>query len=78
MSAKLPIMAVTNQSSPAEKIALFRWLFRGREEVYPLRFESVKMGKSGYSPVCGNEWSNQACSMSPPRTLFEMTLRTLP
>lgn len=54
-------MAVTSQSSPAEKIALFRSLFRGREEVYPLRFESAKTGKSGYSPVCGNEWVRGVC-----------------
>ena len=55
------IMPVTNQSSPAEKIALFRSLFRGRQEVYPLRFESAKTGKAGYSPVCGNEWVRGIC-----------------
>jgi len=38
---------VTNHYIPAEKIALFRSLFRRREEVWPLRFESVKSGKSG-------------------------------
>ncbi len=54
-------MPVTNQSTPAEKIALFRSLFRGREEVWPLRFESVKTGKAGYSPVCGNEWVRGVC-----------------
>jgi hypothetical protein len=54
-------MPITNQSAPAEKITLFRSLFRGREEVYPARFESVKSGKSGYSPVCGNEWVRGIC-----------------
>lgn len=54
-------MTVTNQSSPAAKIALFRSLFRGRREVYPARFESVKTGKAGYSPVCGNEWVRGVC-----------------
>lgn len=54
-------MPVTNHSTPAEKIALFRSLFRGREEVYALRFESVKTGKAGYSPVCGNEWVRGVC-----------------
>ena len=43
-------------SSSADKIALFRSLFRGREDVYPQRFESSKTGKSGYSPACANEW----------------------
>ena len=35
------------------KIALFRRLFRGREDVYPQRWESAK-GTSGYAPTCGN------------------------
>jgi hypothetical protein len=48
--------AVHNYSTPSEKIALFRNLFRGREDVYPNRWES-KTGKSGYSPACENEWS---------------------
>ncbi len=54
-------MAVSNQSSPAEKIVLFRSLFRGRAEVYAARFESVKTGKAGYAPVCGNEWVRGVC-----------------
>lgn len=37
-----------------DKINLFRRLFRGREDVYPQRWESAK-GTSGYSPACGNE-----------------------
>jgi hypothetical protein len=43
-------------STPEEKIALFRSLFRGREDLYAKRFESRKTGKSGYQPVCKNEW----------------------
>ena len=39
-----------------DKIAPFRGLFRGREEIYARRFESRKSGKSGYAPACGNEW----------------------
>lgn len=51
-----------NQHSPAEaKIALFRSLFRGREDVYPHRFESRKTGRAGYSPACGNEWVPGIC-----------------
>ena len=52
---------VTNQSSQEEKIALFRSLFRGREDVYPRRFESMKTGKKGYQPVCRNEWISGIC-----------------
>jgi hypothetical protein len=48
---------LVNQTSPSHaKIALFRSLFRGREDVYPRRFESRKTGKAGYAPACANEW----------------------
>src|SRR6476661_1931460 len=52
---------VTQQSPPAAKIALFRSLFHGREDVYPHRFESRKTGRAGYSPACGNEWVPGIC-----------------
>ena len=49
------------QSTSQAKIALFRSLFRGREEIYARRFESRKTGKSGYAPACGNEWIRGIC-----------------
>ncbi len=52
---------VTNTSEPEAKIALFRALFRGREDVYPVRFESQKSGRSGYAPACANEWMRGLC-----------------
>lgn len=52
---------VHGRSSTGEKIALFRSLFRGREDVYPRRFESKKTGRSGYAPACGNEWVRGIC-----------------
>ena len=52
---------VTQGSSPEAKIRLFRSLFRGREDVYPRRFESRKTNKAGYSPVCANEWIRGVC-----------------
>jgi hypothetical protein len=39
----------------AERVALFRSLFRGRQDVFPLRWENRKNGRSGYSPACENE-----------------------
>ena len=53
--------AVTNHSPAAAKIVLFRSLFRGREDVYPRRFENRKTGKMGYAPACGNEWVRGIC-----------------
>jgi hypothetical protein len=39
----------------AQKIALFRSLFRGREDVYAQRWESPD-GRSGYSPKSERDW----------------------
>lgn len=52
---------MNQQSTAAEKIALFRSLFRGREDVYPRRFESRKTGRAGYQPACANEWVRGVC-----------------
>src|SRR5579862_7135734 len=41
--------------SSAEKIALFRSLFRGREDVYAQRWDSPD-GRSGYSPRTERDW----------------------
>ena len=51
-----------SHSSPVgEKIARFRSLFRGRDDVYARRFENARSGKTGYSPACGNEWMRGVC-----------------
>ena len=52
---------VTNASEPAAKVALFRSLFRGREDIYPVRFESHRTGRGGYAPACANEWARGLC-----------------
>ena len=55
-------LGLVNRASLAEaKIALFRSLFRGRDDVYARRFESRKTGKSGYAPACANEWVRGIC-----------------
>lgn len=57
------IPQVTKYSSPDEKIALFRSLFRGREDVYAQRYQNTNTGKSGYTPVCANRWKPGICDM---------------
>lgn len=47
--------------STAEKIALFCRLFRGRTDIYPIRWESKTTGRTGYTPACGNEWQAGVC-----------------
>lgn len=76
--------AVTRYSSPAAKIALFRALFRGREDVYPRRFENRRTGKSGYAPACANEWVRGVCEKPrikcadcPNRRFYQITDETI-
>ncbi|MBE0447386.1 MAG: DEAD/DEAH box helicase family protein [Actinobacteria bacterium] len=53
--------AITNLSPAVAKIALFRDLFRGREDVFAMRWEG-RSGKSGYSPACLHEWDRKLCA----------------
>ena len=67
--------AAANYSSPAiadaprviaasptvQKIALFRRLFAGRHDVFPVRWGNSKTAKSGYAPACANEWVKGIC-----------------
>lgn len=60
-----PVQPVSTEPEPSrlsteEKVALFRRLFRGRTDAYPIRWES-KAGKSGYAPACANEWRAGVC-----------------
>jgi superfamily II DNA or RNA helicase len=49
--------------TPAEKVKLFRTLFRGREDVFPTRFVSKKTGKPGYAPACRNKFVKGVCEL---------------
>jgi len=87
LEPKAPVTAlnlIDQKSSPTAKVALFRSLFRGREDVYPRRFESQKTGKSGYAPSCANEWDRTLCdkrtvkcSRCPNRRLLPVTDETI-
>lgn len=48
-------------SSAQEKIEFFLSIFKGREDVYARRYQSTATGKSGYTPVCKNEWAHGLC-----------------
>ena len=47
--------------TPEEKIELFIRLFSSREDVFPHYWKNTRTGKSGYSPVCANEWKRGVC-----------------
>ena len=51
----------SSKLSTDEKVALFRRLFRGRTDLYPVRRENSTTGKSGYSPVCANDRRQGIC-----------------
>jgi superfamily II DNA or RNA helicase len=53
--------SVTAASSTIDKVALFRCLFAGRPDVFPVRWDNRKTGRSGYAPACANEWVKGIC-----------------
>jgi len=50
--------SVDARSSPDAKIALFRALFAGRDDIYAVRWENARTGKAGWSPVVAGGWTN--------------------
>lgn len=61
LTLSLQETSLNSQSPQEEKIQLFRTLFKGREDVFPRRFVNTRTGKSGYTPVCHNEWAAGIC-----------------
>ena len=66
--------------SNEEKVKIFMEVFKGRTDLYAKRWISNKTGKSGYSPVCKNEFSvykcdkpRMKCSECPYRELLPLT-----
>jgi hypothetical protein len=53
--------ALAGRLNAREKVALFRSLFHGREDVFPRFWVSPKTGKTGYSPTCRNDWARGVC-----------------
>lgn len=52
---------ITAASPASVKLALFRSLFRGREDVFARRWVNGRSGKAGYAPACRNEWVRGVC-----------------
>ena len=54
--------AVSGEHASAhDKIDLFRRRFAGRSDVFALRWENTRDGRSGYAPACSNEWVAGVC-----------------
>jgi superfamily II DNA or RNA helicase len=48
-------------STAAEKVALFRGLFRGCDDVFAKRWVNPRRDRKGYAPACANEWVRGVC-----------------
>lgn len=60
---------VNERSSPAEKIKLFRALFRGRDDIYARYWSDENTGKKGYSPATADHLKKR----SGPKTYLPLT-----
>jgi len=56
------LQPTANGLSQTAKVQLFRRLFRGRDDIYPVRWIN-KAGKPGYSPLCTNKWKPGVCKL---------------
>jgi len=55
-----PACQFKDVTDSTDKIRLFMSLFEGRDYLYAKRWESMD-GRSGYAPVCLNEWKRGLC-----------------
>lgn len=62
-SVSLP--SVNEHSSLDQKISLFRMLFRGREDVYPVLWENKQTGRKGYAPAVKGGWWGRKSGTQP-------------
>ena len=67
-----PSATVTADSRPDVKVTLFKDLFRGRDDVYAVRWEG-RNGKTGYSPAGDKEWDQAPSSGRGPKKSFRIT-----
>jgi hypothetical protein len=59
----------------AQRIALFRSLFRGRDDVYAIRWENAD-GRSGYMPKADRDWKSYLSATADDRKKVDRQTRT--
>ncbi len=75
LDSSKPEPALRASSSPAsadQKIGLMQRLFRGRDDVYALHWESARTGKSGYVPATAEGWNRHG-----PKTYLRMSYEAI-
>lgn len=65
---------ISHTSPPEHKVALFRSLLVGREDIYALRWENSRTGKSGWGPAVKGGWQN---ARRPGRELLPLAEETV-
>jgi len=70
------VPTVTAASSAKAKIALFRSFFRGREDIYAVRWQRSD-GRSGYSPKVQRDWKAYLASSVADRKVVDRQTRSL-
>ncbi|MCA1792210.1 MAG: hypothetical protein LC667_20895, partial [Thioalkalivibrio sp.] len=64
LTSPLPLaLTETTPRTAADKVKLFRSLFRGRADIFPTRFVSKTTGKPGYALECSNKWEPALCAL---------------
>jgi len=53
---------MTQEIIDLDKMSIYNNLFKGREDVFAMRWEKADGTKSGYTPVCINEWRAGVCN----------------
>jgi hypothetical protein len=56
-----PPPASVREMNSADKLALFRQLFRGRDDVFARLWINPRKQTKGYAPACANEWIRGVC-----------------
>ena len=70
-----PTAETSTQDRAAQRIALYRSLFRGREDVYAVRWENPD-GRSGYSPKADRDWKAYLAAKESDRSRVDRQTRT--
>ena len=66
------VSSITHHSPSDANVKLYRELFRGRDDVYAVRWIG-RDGKPGYSPACQKDWRELESNGKPKRRFFPLT-----
>jgi len=74
-SNSAPLVRKPGLATAEQRIALFRSLFRGREDIYAIRWENND-GRSGYMPKADRDWKSYLSAKDEDRKKVDRLTRT--